>query len=54
MSEEESKLALFNINHDYMQNPPAVRKKIYKDYVEKRNEVKRKLIVFVKEKNRES
>ena len=52
MSEEESKIALFNINYEYMMNKPRVRKKLYKEYIEKRNEVKRKLTIYIKEKNK--
>ena len=53
MNEQESKIALFQINYEYMTHSPRKRKKMYKDYVEKRNEVKKKLSNYVKEKSQE-
>ena len=32
MTEEEARQALFDLNLEYMSNPPGVRKKLYPDY----------------------
>lgn len=43
MSEEEARKALFDINLEYMNNPPEVRKKLYPEYAEKREKIREAL-----------
>ena len=43
MTEEEARQALFDLNLEYMSNPPGVRKKLYPDYSEKRAQIRHAL-----------
>ena len=42
-TEEEARKALFDLNFEYMSNPPEVRKKLYPEYAEKRERIKKAL-----------
>lgn len=43
MTEDEAKKALFQIHYDYMMHEPNERLKLYDEYIQKRDEVKKAL-----------
>lgn len=43
MTEEEAKEALFKINLEYMKHTPEERLKLYDEYIENRNIIKKEL-----------
>ena len=47
MTEEQSKIALFQLHQEYMKHPPEERVMLYEDYQKKRNEIKSELIEFI-------
>ena len=47
MTEEESKMALFQLHREYMKHSPKERLKLYSDYMEKRNKIKEELLNLI-------
>lgn len=52
MSEEEAKNALFQINFEYMKHPPKERLKLYDEYRQKRQEIKKLLAETMSKTNK--
>lgn len=51
MTEEEAKNALFNIHLEYMKHTPEERLKLYDEYIENRNKIKKELAKSKLEEN---
>lgn len=47
MTEEEAKKALFQVHYEYMMHTPQEREKLYNEYIEKRNQIKRELAIAI-------
>ena len=53
MTEEEEKKALFDLTLEYMSHRPKERKKLYNEYIENRNIIKKKLTEMVVQRKQE-